>query len=235
MASEIETKPVGGETSSSEPKKESFWTGGRVAITVIIAGLAIWYVAVRNGSKNVAPTTGVNTTATKPLSGNNPPAAPVGFVTVPAPLREATLQTLDGKSLKLSDYADKVVVLNMWATWCGPCRMEMPELIKMSNEYKSRGLVVLGLTTTYNEQQGGQQGVKDYVKEHNVPYQIIWDDGSLAIPLVEAVQGRSVIPQSFVISRDGKIVKHFSGFNAYQTPQLMRQAIEDALGDKGKA
>jgi thiol-disulfide isomerase/thioredoxin len=234
VASEIETKPVGGETSSSEPKKESFWTGGRVAITVIIAGLAIWYVAVRNGSKNVAPTTGVNAPATKPLSGNYP-AAPVGFVPVPAPLREATLQTLDGKSLKLSDYADKVVVLNMWATWCGPCRMEMPELIKMSNEYKSRGLVVLGLTTTYNEQQGGQQGVKDYVKEHNVPYPIIWDDGSLAVPLVEAVQGRSVIPQSFVISRDGKIVKHFSGFNAYQTPQLMRQAIEDALGDKGKA
>jgi peroxiredoxin len=112
--------------------------------------------------------------------------------------------------------------------------MEMPELIKMSNEYKSRGLVVLGLTTSYNEQRGGQQGVRDYVKEHNVPYQIIWDDGTLAGPLVQAVQGRSVIPQSFVISRDGKIVKHFSGFNASQTPQLMREAIEEALG-KGKA
>ena len=72
------------------------------------------------------------------------------------------------------------------------------------------------------------------MKEHNVPYQIIWDDGTLAGPLVQAVQGRSVIPQSFVISRDGKIVKHFSGFNAYQTPQLMRQAIEDALGIKEK-
>jgi thiol-disulfide isomerase/thioredoxin len=234
VASSIETEPVSGETKSSEPPKESFWTGGRVAITVIIAGLAIWYGVARHGSKNVPPTTGVNTPATGPPSGNNP-AGPAAFVAVPAALREAPLQTLDGKSLKLSDFADKVVVVNIWATWCGPCRMEMPELIKMSNEYKARGLVVLGLTTTYNEERGGQQGVIDYVKEHNVPYQIIWDDGSLAIPLVQAVQGRSVIPQSFVISRDGKIVKHFSGFDAYRTPQMMRQAIEDALGDKGKA
>src|SRR2546423_11631930 len=110
----------------------------------------------------------------------------------------------------------------------------MPELVKVSNDYKDRGVIVLGLATTSNERDD-QQHVKDYIKAQNVPYQIIWDDGTLAGPLVEAVQGRSVIPQSFVISRDGKIVKHFSGFNAYQTPQLMRQAIEDALGAKGQA
>jgi thiol-disulfide isomerase/thioredoxin len=154
-------------------------------------------------------------------------------VALPAQLRETSVQTLDGDSLKLSDFSDKVVVLNIWATWCGPCRMEMPELVKMSNEYKARGLVVLGLATTYNE-HNDQQKVKDYVKNQSVPYPIIWDDGTLAGPLVEAVQGRSVIPQSFVISRDGNIVKHFTGFNVSQTPQLMRQAIEQALGDKGK-
>jgi thiol-disulfide isomerase/thioredoxin len=233
VASSIETKPVGGETASSATEKESFWTGGRVAITVIILGLMLWYGVARYGSKNVAPATGLNTPATKPAAGNNT-SVPPAFVAIPTELREASLQTIDGGSLKLSDFSDKVVVVNIWATWCGPCRMEMPELIKMSSEYKSRGLVVLGLATTYNEQNDPQR-VKDYVKNQNVPYQIIWDDGTLAGPLVEAVHGRSVIPQSFVISRDGKIIKHFSGFNAYQTPQLMRQAIEDALGDKGKA
>ena len=73
------------------------------------------------------------------------------------------------------------------------------------------------------------------MKQNNIPYQIIWDDGTLAGPLVEAVQGRSVIPQSFVISRDGNIVRHFTGFNVSSTPQQMRQAVEDALGAKGKA
>jgi thiol-disulfide isomerase/thioredoxin len=191
-------------------------------------GLMLWYGVARYGSKNVSPPTVLKTPSTKPPSGNNP-VVPPAFVAIPTELREASLQTIDGGSLKLSDFSDKVVVVNIWATWCGPCRMEMPELIKMSNEYKSRGLVVLGLATTYNEQNDPQR-VKDYVKDQNVPYKIIWDDGTLAGPLVEAVHGRSVIPQSFVISRDGKIVKHFSGFNAYQTPQLMRQAIEDALG-----
>jgi peroxiredoxin len=110
--------------------------------------------------------------------------------------------------------------------------MEMPELIKMSNEYKARGLVVLGIASSYNETR---DQVRDFARTQNIPYQIIFDDGTLEGALVEAVHSRSVIPQSFVISRDGKIVKHFSGFNGYQTPQLMRQAIEEALGDKGKA
>jgi thiol-disulfide isomerase/thioredoxin len=151
---------------------------------------------------------------------------------LPQGLRDTAVKTIDGESLKLSDYADKVVVLNIWATWCGPCRLEMPELVKISNEYKTRGLVVLGVATTYNERNDPEH-VKDFVKAQNVPYKIIWDDGTLAQPLVEAVQARSVIPQSFVISRDGRIVKHFSGFNVYQTPQLMRQAIEDSLNNKG--
>jgi thiol-disulfide isomerase/thioredoxin len=233
VASSIETKPADGNTAASESEKESFWTGGRVAITVIIAGLIIWYGVARYGSKNVSAPTTPGTATSKPPVGNNP-APPPAFVAIPAEVRDTTLHTLDGGSVKLSDYSDKVLIVNLWATWCGPCRMEMPELVKLSNEYKSRGLVVLGLATTYNEQDDPQR-VKDYVKNQNVPYQIIWDDGTLAGPLVEAVQGRSVIPQSFVISRDGKIIKHFTGFSPNSTPQLMRQAVEEALGDKSKA
>jgi thiol-disulfide isomerase/thioredoxin len=126
------------------------------------------------------------------------------------------------------------MVLNIWATWCGPCRQEMPELVKMSNEYKARGLVVLGIATSYNE-RNDMAHVKEYVKSQNILYKIIWDDGTLAAPLVQAVNAKSVIPQSFVISRDGRIVKHFQGFNVLSTPQLMRQAIEDALNEKAKA
>jgi thiol-disulfide isomerase/thioredoxin len=126
------------------------------------------------------------------------------------------------------------MIVNIWATWCGPCRQEMPELVKISNEYKSRGVVVLGLATSYNE-HNDQAHVKEFVKAQNVPYKIIWDDGTLAGPLVQLVAGKSVIPQSFVISRDGRIVKHFQGFNPNSTPQLMRQAVEEALNDKGKA
>jgi len=228
--SEETSKKKATEASAEEKEESSFWTPGRVAITLVVAVLVVGYGISRwSSSGNVAKT---NPTVNRPA--NQPPAmtAPLAVVPLPGGLRETSVQTIDGESLKLSDYADKVVVLNIWATWCGPCRLEMPELVKISNEYKTRGLVVLGIATTYNEQNDPQR-VKNYVKAQNIPYKIIWDDGTLAGPLVQAVQGRSVIPQSFVISRDGHIVKYFSGFNVYSTPQLMRQAIEDSLNNKG--
>jgi thiol-disulfide isomerase/thioredoxin len=219
-------------SSSEETEKSSFWTPGRVTITLIVGVLVVGYAISRWSSGGNVSVTRTNPTVNRPA--NQPPArtAPLAVVPLPVGLRETSVQTIDGESLKLSDYADKVVVLNIWATWCGPCRLEMPELVKLSNEYKERGLVVLGIATTYNEQNDPQR-VKNYVKAQNVPYKIIWDDGTLAAPLVQAVQGRSVIPQSFVISRDGRIVKYFSGFNVYTTPQAMRQAIEDSLNNKG--
>jgi thiol-disulfide isomerase/thioredoxin len=210
---------------------KSFWTPGRILITVVGVGLlsALGLSSCNSNDTVSNPTAPANRAANAaPPRVNNAPAA---FVSLPPNLRDAQLQTIDGDSLKLSDYADKVVIVNLWATWCGPCRQEMPELVKMSNEYKSRGLVVLGLATTYNEQNDPTR-VKDFIKAQNVPYKIIWDDGTVAQPLVQAVQGRGVIPQSFVISRDGRIVRHFTGFNATSTPQLMRQAVEEALGDK---
>lgn len=231
---------------SNSPKssvtKARFWTPGRIVISLVAIGL-LSIIGVSSCNSNETPVANANAPANRvvitsaPTNRANPtsPAnAPPASVALPADVRDTKLKTLNGDSLKLSDYSNKVVVVNMWATWCGPCRQEIPELVKMSNEYKARGLVVLGLATTYNEQNDPSH-VKDFVKTQSIPYPIVWDDGTLAAPLVQAVQGRSVIPQSFVISRDGRIVKHFSGFSAYSTPQLMRQAIEDALNDKSKA
>jgi len=168
------------------------------------------------------------------VSRPNPPPPPSGPIALSPEIRDAEVKTLDGKSLKLSDYNDKVVVINLWATWCGPCRLEMPDLVKLNQEYKSRGVVVLGLATTYNEERSrGIEGVKEFVKSEKIDYKIIWDDGTLAGPLVRSVNGRQIIPQSFVISRDGKIVKHFPGFSQLSTPTLMRQAVDEALNHKG--
>src|SRR5256885_14663600 len=217
--------------------KKTFWTPGRIVITLVAVGL-ISAFGLSSCNSNETPVTNAPANrvviTSAPANRANPTAPPGASVALPADVRDSTFKTLDGNSAKLSDYSNKVVVVNMWATWCGPCRQEIPELVKMSSEYKSRGLVVLGLATTYNEQNDPSR-VKDFVKAQNIPYQIVWDDGTLAAPLVQAVQGRSVIPQSFVISRDGRIVKHFSGFSPYSTPLLMRQAIEDALNDKSKA
>ena len=215
----------------------SFWTPGRIGLT--LAGVVLMSALGSSScnSNEVATNNAPANRAVNAPPANVPPAtvpSPPAVVSLPSDVREVKLQTLDGGSLKLSDYTDKVIVMNLWATWCGPCRQEMPELVKMSNEYKARGLVVLGIATTYNEHDD-QAHVKEFIKSQSIPYKIIWDDGTLATPLVQAVRGEAKIPQSFVISRDGRIVKHFTGFSPYSTPQLMRQAIEEALNEKGKA
>ena len=218
-------------SDSGPAGRKSFWTPGRVVLTIAGLGLVSALGLSSCNSNEVATTNpAANRAANAPVTNVPPPAVPVAL---PQDVRDTKLQTLDGDSFKLSDFSDKVLIVNIWATWCGPCRQEMPELVKISNEYKTRGLVVLGLATSYNE-HNDQAHVKEFVKAQNVPYKIIWDDGTLAGPLVQVVGGRSVIPQSFVISRDGRIVKHFQGFSLYSTPQLMRQAVEDALNDKGK-
>lgn len=230
---------------SQKVMTKRFWTPLRMVLTLVVFALlsALGLSSCNSGeapnsnapanrvSKAPPANSPANAPANAPVPNTPPPAA---FVTLPQNLRETKLQTLDGQSLKLSDYSNKVLIVNVWATWCGPCRQEMPELVKINNEYKSRGLVVLGLATTYNE-HNDQEHVKDFIRAQNINYRIVWDDGSLVAPLVQLVRGESVIPQSFVISRDGRIVKHFTGFRPYSDPQLMRLAIEDALNDKGKA
>ena len=218
-------------------KNKGFWSPTRVVLTLValvsISALGLSSCNSNEVTNNNAPANRTTTSAPP----RNPPGNNTGVVfpvALPQELRDLKLQTLDGEALKLADYADKVLVVNIWATWCGPCRLEMPDLVKLSNEYKSRGLVVIGLSTTYNEHNDPVH-VRDYIRSQNVSYKIIWDDGSLASPLVQTVRGPAAIPQSFVISRDGRIVKHFPGFSPYSTPTLMRQAVEEALNDKGKS
>jgi thiol-disulfide isomerase/thioredoxin len=212
-------------------------------IVTVCAVAAIGVVIWLSSSKTSQPSNAPVASATPVVRIN--PAAPSTAATSAAPpvvmavpiadsIRQTKVKTIDGGSLKLADFKNKVVVVNLWATWCGPCRMEMPDLVKLNNEYKARGLVVLGVATTYNERDN-LDGVKEFVKAQKVDYKILWDDGALAEPLKQTVNGRNNIPQSFVISRDGKITKHFIGFNPMSTPTLMRQAVEDALANKGKA
>src|SRR5207249_3190599 len=238
------------DSSSGPPEMPSikwkgFWTPGRIILTLIGVALIVGFglsscnSTEKNSTnqpgagvaKSSSPATNNSPTSNNPPTNTAPPAA---FVSLSQQVRDTKVETLEGESLKLSDYANKVIIVNIWATWCGPCRLEMPELVKMNNEFKSRGLVVLGLATKYNESNDPEH-VKEFVRSQQVTYKIIWDDGTLAAPLVEAVGARSVIPQSFVISRDGRIVKHFQGFNPLSTPQLMRAAVEEALNEKGKA
>ncbi|MEP6922837.1 MAG: TlpA disulfide reductase family protein [Pyrinomonadaceae bacterium] len=145
---------------------------------------------------------------------------------LPEEVTEAELKTLDGKNIKISDFKGKVVLINLWATWCGPCRMEIPELIKISEDMKGQGVEIIGMTAV-DDRGNNENSVKAFVKEQNVPYQIIWGSDDVTEELSNL--GNFSIPASFVLNRDGEVTAIFRGFNPKRTPQSVRKSLEDAL------
>jgi thiol-disulfide isomerase/thioredoxin len=214
-------------TSSGKP----LWTPTRIAFTVLVlslfAALGISSCSSSDERRSNPPATGVTTNRGAP-----PPrtAAPPPVTMLPASVTEAELRALTGAPIKLSNYSGKVLLVNLWATWCGPCRQETPELVKLNKEFRSQGLEVIGLSTENADESADQ--VREFVQNYKVDYRIGWSGSQVAVALM---QGRDAIPQSFVISRSGRIVKRFVGFNAIATPDQIREAVQEALNDKAAA
>jgi glutathione peroxidase-family protein len=140
------------------------------------------------------------------------------------------LRAVSGAPIKLSNYAGKVLLVNLWATWCGPCRLETPELVKLYNQFRQEGLEVVGLST--ENPDASAELVKRFVQDFDVNYRVGWSTPEVSITLM---QGHDAIPQSFIISRSGRVVKRFVGFNAMTTPTQIKEAIQEALNEKTAA
>ncbi len=227
--------------------RKSFWTPARHTFScgafALIATLTTSSCSHSTDDKNL---NAVNTNSPAIVSTNNGAAAekPVtNGATAPAragardpmppTVRDAELQMLDGKPVKLSDYAGKVVVLNFWATWCGPCRQETPHLVELSNEYKGRDVEFVGLSV--EDPESSADAVKAFASAQKIPYKVGWAAEDFALQFVMQSGAGGAIPQSFVITRDGRLLKHFTGFSPTSTPAQLRETIEQALNDKGNA
>jgi peroxiredoxin len=149
---------------------------------------------------------------------------------LPSSVIDAELKAVAGAPIKLSNYSGKVLLVNLWATWCPPCRRETPELVKLHKEFRSQGVEMIGLSTENPE--ASAESVREFVHNYNVDYQVGWATNEFAITLM---QGRDAIPQSFIISRSGRIVKRFVGFDPLATPLQIREALQEALNDKAAA
>jgi thiol-disulfide isomerase/thioredoxin len=139
---------------------------------------------------------------------------------------DSKIELISGDPIKLSDYSGKVVVLDLWATWCGPCRQEIPHLKDLAKEFKDKGLTIIGLTT--EDKTRDLDAVKEFVKEFKIDYPIGWANREI---VMDVMAGRGAIPQTVVIGKDGKIKKHLVGFNNQISPPQLRKAIEDAFAE----
>lgn len=200
-----------------QSNKVKFWTPLRLACTVIAFGLLAAF-GVSSCNSNDPPSSSAS-------ANKSAPAPNRSGATLSQPILEAENRAASGNPIKLGDYSGKVLLVNLWATWCGPCRMETPELVKLNKEFRDRGVELIGLST--EDPDASAQMVSDFVREYHVDYQVGWATREVALGLM---QGRTNIPQSFIIARDGRIVRRFIGFNPQSTPEQLRQALEQALG-----
>lgn len=202
-----------------------FWTPLRIASTVIVLGLLAAFGA--SSCNSLDPE--VKTPPASASGSRSGTRVTAGLNALPRDVLDAENRAMGGAApIKLADYSGKVLLINLWATWCGPCRIETPELVKLHKEFQSRGVEMIALST--EDPDASAQSVMDFVREYEVSYQVGWATREVAITLM---QGRTSIPQSFIIARDGRILKRFVGFHPEKTPPQLKQALEDALVEKG--
>ena len=143
---------------------------------------------------------------------NGPEAPSVLGKSTPAP--DFTLEKLDGGNMKLSDLRGKAVLLNFWATWCGPCKIETPWLVEMQQQYGSQGLQIVGVAMD----NSGKDDIAKFAKDMGMNYPVLLGKEAVG----DEYGGVPGLPESFFIGRDGKIVDHIIGLRG-------KAEIEDSI------
>lgn len=161
-----------------------------------------------------APGTGVN-------SGNS------AYPRVASAVATAEIKGLDGAVFTLNDRLGKVMLVNLWATWCGPCRFEIPALVRMQEKHGPQGFEVLGLNTDDEE----VQLINDFSAELKVNYPMAYADTKLQSSLLK-ISKFPGIPQSFLIDREGRLRGVFRGANPADIAK-MEQVVARVVNESG--
>jgi len=169
-----------------------------IVVTVVVALLGTAWIGLSR-----VPAKGIN-------PNGRPPAPQIGH---PAP--DFTLTTLDGDTVSLGDLRGQVVLINFWATWCGPCRAEMPDIESVYNQYRDEGFVVLAVNDAEPEQIASA-----YVDELGLTFPVVMDPAREAQRLYQV----RAFPTSFFIDEDGVIQEAIFG-------SMTRPVIQDRVAD----
>lgn len=172
------------------------------------------------GSSGAGPTG--NTAA------NSDTAKKSAYPPLASTVAQAEMKNLDGSTSKVADYKGKVVLLNMWATWCGPCRGEMPILVKMQDQHRDKGFEIIGLNTDDGDTK---EMVEEFAKEMNLNYTLVWAPTDMQNGLLK-ISNFNGIPQSFVVDRDGNLRGVFRGGGKRELKQMEELVAKIVNGDE---
>jgi len=142
------------------------------------------------------------------------------------------LRDLSGRVFRLDDFRGRVYVVNLWATWCGPCRLEIPGFNKLYEDYRARGVEFVGLTAEDPEESSKK--VREFVDEFRMSYRVGWIDRETVLTLATwnapspRRPGAFAIPQTFVVGTDGHVVLRVRGYHP-SVPDMIRAGVRKAL------
>ena len=153
-------------------------------ISILVVALAIWGVVGAWGG-----------------DGEKEPEEPA----ILAP--DFTLQSLDGKRYTLSELRGKVVILNFWATWCAPCRKEIPDLSRIYTAHKDHGLIILGISWD----ELSKDRIRKFAENYKVSYPVLHGTQSELIQVGQAYQWEGYLPTTYLIDREGYLKEVFVG------------------------
>jgi thiol-disulfide isomerase/thioredoxin len=199
----------------------------RFPLLFILSIVSVLNVAAQSGRRITTPA------PTAPAAPIQPPVNPepeinsrplTEVLSLPESAWERTIKAIGSENFRLADFQGKVVVINLWASWCGPCRREVPEYEAVRKAYIDRDVVFIGLTT--EDPRSDSDRVRRFIRDVNFGFRLGWADRELARVLMN---GRNSIPQTVVIDTSGRIVSHWNGFASGQSGNRLKKAIEQAL------
>ncbi len=154
-----------------------------------------------------------------------------------AVLRDSSIQSVNntelvqpgGKNFKFASLQGKVIVVDVWATWCGPCREQTPKLAALQQKYRDKGLAVVGLSL---DEKSDEAEVVKFMKEAGVNYTIAYAPQNFSGAFLDGTEdetGSAPIPQLFVISKDGRVVEHLIGNDPRHSLARLEEVIAAQL------
>lgn len=152
----------------------------------------------------------------------------VKYPPLPEAIATADIKDLNGDTFKIGDRKGKVVVLNLWATWCVPCIAEMPHLVEMQEKYKSEGLEIIGLNVGDGEDASEtKEQIEAFAQKQNLNYELAYADRKLFGEFIR-LTGMAGIPQTVLVNREGKMTGIFTGGGS-KIVSKMKDTVEKTI------
>lgn len=166
------------------------------------------------------------TACTRKTETPTPDASSAAAAFAPS-VMNAEINLVGGGTTRLADYKGKVLLINLWATWCGPCRAETPELVEIYNEFKDRNVEFIALTNEDQTDPKILKAVTDFVQENKMTYKVGFGEDALSYSLA---RGKQSIPQTLIIAPDGRLLAHIVGYSRSQMNKV-RETLQKATSE----